>query len=315
MALGVGSLSRGSEGEPALADVHIDPAEVTLDGPHSRFTLLVEGRTSTGEIVDLTHVATYESANPEIIAVSLRGIVTSVADGAGTVRVRVAGRELTVPVRVSNSHAERRLNFEHDIIPILSKAGCNTSGCHGKAEGQNGFKLSVFGSDPPADYVALTQEGRGRRVFAARPTQSLLLAKASGGIPHGGGVRIPRDSRDYETLLEWIAGGLPLGQPTDPHVVSVEVTPRERPLRFGARQQLRVIATDSTGRKFDVTEHSRFQSNNDGLARVDESGLVTVGESPGEAAIMASYMGPVAVFRVLIPQPDIAGTYPELPAD
>src|SRR5512140_1761457 len=91
----------------------------------------------------------------------------------------------------------RRFNFENDIVPILSKFGCNTSGCHGKAEGQNGFKLSVFGFDPGADYAALTQEGRGRRVFPIIPEQSLLLGKASGKIPHGGGVRISRGSGEY----------------------------------------------------------------------------------------------------------------------
>ena len=74
----------------------------------------------------------------------------------------------------------RRFNFENDIVPILSRYGCNSSGCHGKAEGQNGFKLSVFGFDPSADYAALTMEARGRRVFPAAPEHSLLLAKASG---------------------------------------------------------------------------------------------------------------------------------------
>src|SRR5258708_38979431 len=81
----------------------------------------------------------------------------------------------------------RRFNFENDIVPILSKFGCNSSGCHGKAEGQNGFKLSVFGFDPPADYTALLKEGRGRRVFPAAPEHSLLLRKMSGQMAHACG--------------------------------------------------------------------------------------------------------------------------------
>ncbi|MFM7925913.1 MAG: hypothetical protein ACKPJJ_37310, partial [Planctomycetaceae bacterium] len=76
-------------------------------------------------------------------------------------------------------------NFENDIVPILSRFGCNTSGCHGKAEGQNGFKLSVFGSDPEADYDAIVKENFGRRVSPAAPEQSLLLLKATGQVPHG----------------------------------------------------------------------------------------------------------------------------------
>src|SRR5262252_3786629 len=91
----------------------------------------------------------------------------------------------------------RRFNFENDIVPILSRYGCNSSGCHGKAEGQNGFKLSVFGFDPAADLTALTKEGRGRRVFPAAPEQSLLLRKMSGQMAHGGGSRIARNSPDY----------------------------------------------------------------------------------------------------------------------
>src|SRR5437588_8852433 len=86
----------------------------------------------------------------------------------------------------------RPFNFENDVIPLLSKFGCNSSACHGKAEGQNGFKLSVFGFDPAADFAALTKESRGRRMFPAAPEHSLFLQKASGAMPHGGGMRIRR---------------------------------------------------------------------------------------------------------------------------
>ena len=208
----------------------------------------------------------------------------------------------------------RRFNFENDIVPILSKFGCNTSGCHGKAEGQNGFKLSVFGFDPAADYAALTQEGRGRRVLPTVPgAAACFLAKASGGVPHGGGVRIFRGTDEYRTLNDWIAAGLPFGSAADPHVVSVEVTPRERELQSGEKQPLKVTATYSDGRHVDVTRHARFQSNNEGLAGVDETGLVTAGNVPGDVAVMASYLGEVDVFRALIPRPDRIENYPALP--
>lgn len=201
-----------------------------------------------------------------------------------------------------STDAPRRFNFENDIVPILSRFGCNASGCHGKAEGQNGFKLSVFGFDPAADYAALTQEGRGRRVLASFPDRSLVLAKASGGMPHGGGVRIVRGSDEYRTLRDWIAAGLPFGSPDDPRVVAIEVAPRERELQAGEKQPLSVTATFSDGRTVEVTRHAKFQSNHEGLASVDETGLVTAGQVPGDAAVMASYMGQVDVFRVLIPQ-------------
>ncbi len=126
-------------------------------------------------------------------------------------RVQAEGRTLNVAVTVEGSAEPRRFNFENDIVPILSRFGCNSSGCHGKAEGQNGFKLSVFGFDPPADYAALTKEARGRRVFPAAPEQSLLLRKMTGQMPHGGGARIAAGSGDYETVRAWIAAGLPFG--------------------------------------------------------------------------------------------------------
>src|SRR5688572_20876744 len=114
-----------------------------------------------------------------------------------------------------------RISFENDIEPLLARFSCNTSGCHGKAEGQNGFKLSVFGFDPDADYRAIVSEGRGRRVFPSSPDRSLLLLKASGGVPHGGGVRIPPDRPEFATLRAWIAAGVPRGSADDPRVVKI----------------------------------------------------------------------------------------------
>src|SRR6516162_2499250 len=100
----------------------------------------------------------------------------------------------------AGSSQTQAFHFENDIVPILSRYGCNASGCHGSAEGQNGFKLSVFGSDPAADYAALVKEGRGRRVLFAAPEHSLVLLKVSGAVAHGGGIRIRRDSEEFATL-------------------------------------------------------------------------------------------------------------------
>jgi hypothetical protein len=210
-----------------------------------------------------------------------------------------------LPARAADpvSAAEpRHFNFENDIVPLFNRYGCNSSGCHGKAEGQNGFKLSVFGFDPAADYAALVKEGRGRRVVAAAPDASLLLLKMSGGVPHGGGVRIPRKSAEYQTIRDWIAAGLPFGRPDDPKVTAVRVEPSERRLAMHGSQQLRVIARYSDGREVDVTAHARYQSNNDGLASVSATGLVSAGDVPGEAAVMAAYMNAVDVFRAVVPR-------------
>ncbi len=199
--------------------------------------------------------------------------------------------------------APRAFNFENDISPLLTRHGCNASQCHGKAEGQNGFKLSVFGYDALADFRALTVESKGRRASPAAPEQSLLLAKASGAVPHQGGARVPAGSPDYETIRAWLAAGASFGSTNDARVVRVELEPRERILAPGSKLQLRVNATYSDGRKADVTRFCVFQSNNDSLAKVDEHGVVGIGSLPGQTSVMARYLGEVTSFLAIVPRP------------
>jgi hypothetical protein len=206
------------------------------------------------------------------------------------------------------------LHFANDVVPIFSRFGCNASGCHGKSEGQNGFKLSVFGFDPAADHVALTQESRGRRVLPAIPEQSLLLLKVSGGIPHGGGVRIPRGTDEYRLLRDWIAAGMPVGREDAPRVVSIRVTPAERVMAFRSSQKLTVTAVYSDGREVDVTRHARFQSNREAIATVDENGEVTAQDVAGDVAVMAAYLESTAIFTALVPRGETAVTEAAPPA-
>jgi hypothetical protein len=303
---------------PARADepvsaVIADPAAVRLSGPKAVYSLLIHGKTAGGRVTDLTHAAHYRTLDPKVATVNGSGVLRGVADGSTTVEVEAAGRKVRVAVTVTGAGQARRFNFENDVIPLFGRFGCNSSGCHGKAEGQNGFKLSVFGFDPAADYAALAKEGRGRRVLPAAPDASLLLAKMSGGVPHGGGVRIPRNSPEYQTIRDWIAAGLPFGSPDDPKVTAVRVEPSEQQLAMHGTQQLRVVARYSDGREADVTAHARFQSNNDGLASVSATGLVSAGEVPGEAAVMASYMNAVDVFRAVVPRAGRIEKWPDLP--
>lgn len=291
----------------------IDPEAITLDGSGSLVTPIVSGETANGQIIDLTSRAAFESLSPATFTISSERRLRGLDDGTGTLRIQVAGQQRDVAVQVRGMHLARQFHFENDILPILSKFACNMSGCHGKAEGQNGFKLSVFGYDPPADHIALTQEGRGRRVNPVIPTASLLLQKASGGVPHGGGVRIAKTSEEYRTLREWISNGMPYGSLEAPHVVSIAVTPHERTLPLRGSQQLRVVARYSDGRTADVTHHARFQSNNDSVAKVDELGMVTAGDVPGDVAIMAGYLGAVDVFRTLVPRTEVLTARSDLP--
>lgn len=295
--------------------IRADAAKVALEGRGATWQLLVEVVRANGSTADATYALEYRSRDPKIAEVDESGLVTANANGETVIEIGLGENKALktqVTVLVTGTEHDRPLNFENDIVPILGKFACNASGCHGKAEGQNGFKLSVFGFDPPADFRALTKESRGRRVFPAAPERSLLLLKASGGAPHGGGVRITAERPEYETVRRWIAAGCPQGSAADPVVKSIELTPRERQLGPGAAQQLRVVATMSDGRRVDVTRLAKYQSNHDALAAVTEEGLVTAGQTPGVVAVMASYMGQVDVLHVIVPRPEAVADYPQI---
>src|SRR5215207_6881138 len=106
---------------------------------------------------------------------------------------------------------DRPLNFPNEIVPIFTKYGCNAGGCHGKASGQNGFKLSLLGFEPQEDHEYLVKEARGRRLFPASPQASLLVTKATGQVAHGGGKRLDPESPFYRLLVRWIGQGAPYG--------------------------------------------------------------------------------------------------------
>ena len=127
------------------------------------------------------------------------------------------------------------MNFANQVVPIFTKLGCNAGGCHGKASGQNGFRLSLLGFEPALDYETLVKEGRGRRLFPAAPDASLLLAKATAKVPHGGGKRLDPESHEYRLIRRWIASGCPSAKPADPNVERIAIYPGERVLAAGQR--------------------------------------------------------------------------------
>lgn len=290
--------------------IAVTPEQVVLEGKDSSMQLLVTGYDTQGKPADLTHLVEYRWSSDNI-GVSGSGVIRSKSDGKASVSVKFNEHLVTVPVTTSHTHARITLNFENDIIPILSRYRCNTSGCHGKAEGQNGFKLSVFGFDPVADYEAIAMEGRGRRVFPGSPQASLLLRKMSGGTPHGGGIPIPPERPEYRTIRDWIAEGLPVGSEEDATIISLELTPRQRIFKMGETQQLRAMATLSDGRLVDVTELTQFQTNSPNQAVVNALGFITAGQSPGTAAVMATYMGQVDVLQVFVPRGEAIKSYPK----
>jgi hypothetical protein len=195
-----------------------------------------------------------------------------------------------------------RVTFELDVQPILVAAGCSTGPCHGKARGQNGFQLSLLCFDADFDYAAIAKEARGRRVFPAAPEKSLLLQKPAGEVPHGGGKRLEPDGRNYAIIRRWIELGMPRAKPADPVLERIVVEPPEKSMTNNAEQKLTVTAHYSDGSTRDVTDLTAYQSNESAIVAVDNAGLVKTGPIAGEAAIMARYMGQIAVTNIAIPQ-------------
>lgn len=198
--------------------------------------------------------------------------------------------------------AERPVSFVNEIIPVLTKAGCNAGACHAKAgNGQNGFQLSLLGFEPLEDYDHLVKEARGRRLSAAAPQRSLLLLKASGAIPHGGGLRLEPSSEGYVRLLKWITQGAPYDRSGAPTLLSFQVEPQHASVERRSEQQLRAMARYSDGSVRDVTGLALYESNDPGMATVSTNGLVKVLDTTGNAAVMVRYQGRVAVFSASVP--------------
>lgn len=290
--------------------IRVLPHEVLLSGPESSAQMLVWENRSDGPDVDLTHSASYRMANSAVAKVGSHGQITPVSEGATELLIQAGEGQVSVPVKVTGIRQPAPISFRNEVIPILTKAGCNSGGCHGKAEGKNGFKLSVFGFDPVADHEALTKEARGRRVNPAAPQQSLLLKKATGATPHGGGRQIERGSASYRRLLRWIREGAALGSGNAVSITSISVEPASRLLSFEGTQQLRVVAHDSSDASRDVTTEAQYESNSPAIASVEERGLVEGGKNPGEAAILVRYMNQVAVCRINMPRPNVVVVRP-----
>ena len=200
----------------------------------------------------------------------------------------------------SDKSADQPVHFANDIVPILSKYGCNTGGCHGRFAGQNGFKLSLFGYEPLEDYDHIVKEARGRRITPAAPEQSLLLLKCTNTVPHTGGKRLDADSRDYALIVRWIRQGMPEGT-LDPALTGIEVVPKECVLKKQATKKLKVIASYSDGSTRDISRTALYDPVDKAMAAVSSEGLVTLNDIPGDIAIMVRYQGQVAVFRTTVP--------------
>lgn len=294
------------------------PATVELVGRDARQQLLVSQQTAGARETDVTREATYRSLDPSVAVVGSDGVVTPIGNGRATIVVRHEGIELQVPVDVRDGERFLPLDFRRDISPLLTKHGCNGGGCHGKSGGRGGFQLSLFGFDPRSDFDAILKAARGRRLFAGDPAKSLLVTKPAGGVPHGGGIRLPVGEPEYLRLVRWIADGAPWAESSqsetqDVRLLGIDVFPQVRALGHDQTQQVIVTARYSDGSHRDVTRTTEFRANDPSIAQVDGRGLVTTHDRLGETAIVAIYQGHVGNCNIVVPLVDATAPPVELP--
>jgi hypothetical protein len=227
----------------------------------------------------------------------------SLALVAGLLALVVPGSAAAAPPAVS---------FTHDVVPILTKAGCNAGACHAKAgTGQNGFRLSLLGFEPAEDHEQIVTAARGRRIDTAAPEESLLLRKATAALPHGGGQRLVPGSPEHALVVRWIAAGAPPPHPDEPRLTSLSVDPPEALLRAGAHRPLVVHAGYADGARRDVSALALYESADPGRVTVDEAGVIRAVGPVGRTAVMVRYGGLVAVTRALVPSGRPPVDFPE----
>jgi hypothetical protein len=289
---------------PAPAEVKsldVYPKSVRLVGGDDSAQLVLTGVLKTGALQDFTGDVQYDVADPKVLRVTSAGRILPLADGATTVTARYGDKSVQVAVKAESMTVNLPINFTNHVVPVFTKLGCNSGGCHGKSGGQNGFALSLLGFVPELDYQTLVKENRGRRLFPAAPDSSLLLLKATGRMAHAGGKRTDPDSDEYKLVRRWIASGMPFGSSDDPVVAKITVYPEQRIIGRQNRQQFAVFAHYSDGSVFDVTQRAQYESNDPDIAVVDGAALVRTLDVSGEAAVMARYQGHVATFRATVP--------------
>lgn len=268
--------------------IKVFPENIHLTTTRDRQSVIVQAFYENGITEDVTDKVAWRVSGGEVVK-QVKNVFTPLADGNATLTVSYSNLNVNVPIVVADSKVTKPISFKSDVMPVFMKTNCNTGSCHGAARGKDGFRLSLFGFDPDGDYHRITREIAGRRINLAMPSESLLMEKADGSVPHTGGKRIEPGSEYYNTLLEWLENGAVNDAGPVPTVVSVELYPKNGVLDGDETQQrLTVRAKYSDGTDRDVTSLAYFSSNNENSATVSQDGVITA-HARGESFVMARF--------------------------
>ncbi len=273
---------------PPISAIKAEPANLTLEDGRDARRVLVWGQTSAGDWIDLTGEASFKTESPNV-EVGSDQYIQPRNNGEGSVEISAGGQKTHLPVAVRKATAPP-IQFVREVMPVLSKVGCNAGTCHGSAKGKNGFKLSLRGYDSEFDYNALVNDISGRRFNRVVADQSLMLLKPTAEVPHEGGQALKPGSRYYHILKQWIMEGLQSELPSA-RADKVECLPKEIQIPLpGMTQQVIVLAHYPDGSIRDVTREAVVTSSNTEVASVGEGGVLSAIRR-GEGAVLIRYEG------------------------
>ena len=287
------------------------PASIDLTTARDYQTFIATVTRTDDVTIDVTTKANWTLTTEEFCRIEGNQLFP-VSDGEAELICDYAGKQIRVPIKVESSAEKLPLSFEKDIVPILTRSGCNTGSCHGAARGKDGFMISLFGYDPNGDYHRVTREIGMRRINLAVPQESLFLTKAVGQVPHSGGKLFGADSVYYEMILEWLRDGALADEKAPPKVSSLDVFPTQAVIEGkDSTQQFIAVAHYDDGTTRDVTNLAAFMTNNETSAAIDKDGLVTAG-ARGEAFVMARFETKTEGRQVLVLPEDLQYEAPEI---
>ncbi len=291
-------VARGDASSPCLGIV---PATVVLSSADARQQLAVTLLLEDGSLRDVTRDCRFVVEPAKLASITPAGVLRPAADGRGWIRATIRGLSVSAELHVDQATNRRPASFRRDVVPLLSKGGCNMGACHGNLSGKGGFRLSLRGDDPDFDFASLSHDQFGRRLNRLAPERSLAFLKPTTGVPHEGGLRFPRGSVEAGALLRWIGSGGRDDRGIAPRVRSLRVFPAERVEAPGARdQQLVVTAEFDDGTTRDVTRQAAYDLSDPTKVEVSIDGLVHI-RGPGETTVAVRYVNGRAVSRLAFP--------------
>ncbi|MEO2035660.1 MAG: S-layer protein, partial [Planctomycetaceae bacterium] len=200
---------------------------------------------------------------------------------------------------------EATIDFDNEILPIFTKAGCNTGACHGAAVGRGGFRLSLYGGDPASDYQSIVLELEGRRVNPAQPEESLVVLKPTESVSHEGGTRLEYDGDGANLLTDWIRQGTP--RPDTKRLEEFQVSPKSYVAdQINSTLQLTAKAKFNNGTVVDVTHTTVFTAEDPSAVAIDPQTASAKLLRRGRHIVVARYLDRVVPLELIVPLADDA---------